>query len=52
MRLWFAHSGEVPIYRQLVTQVSLAILCGDLRRGSGCPARGSWRGGLGCIRIR
>lgn len=27
MRLWFAHSSEVPIYRQLVTQVVLAILC-------------------------
>jgi DNA-binding transcriptional regulator YhcF (GntR family) len=38
MRLWFAHSGEVPIYRQLVTQVSLAILCGDLRPGERLPS--------------
>jgi GntR family transcriptional regulator len=38
MRLWFAHSGEVPIYRQLVTQVSLAILCGDLRAGDRLPS--------------
>jgi DNA-binding transcriptional regulator YhcF (GntR family) len=38
MRLWFAHSGEVPIYRQLVTQVSLAILCGDLRPGDRLPS--------------
>ena len=27
MRLWFAHSSEVTIYRQLVTQVALAVLC-------------------------
>ena len=38
MRLWFAHSGEVPIYRQLVTQVALAILCGDLRPGDRLPS--------------
>ena len=33
MRLWFSSSSEVPIYRQLVTQVVLAILCEDLRPG-------------------
>ncbi len=38
MRLWFAHSSEVPIYRQLVTQVVLAILCGDLRPGERLPS--------------
>ena len=38
MRLWFAPSSEVPIYRQLVTQVVLAILCGDLRPGDRLPS--------------
>ena len=38
MRLWFAHSSEVPIYRQLVTQVSLAVVCGDLRPGDRLPS--------------
>jgi GntR family transcriptional regulator len=38
MRLWFAHSSEVPIYRQLVTQVVLAILSGDLRPGDRLPS--------------
>ena len=38
MRLWFAHSSEVPIYRQLVTQVMLAILCGDLKPGDRLPS--------------
>jgi GntR family transcriptional regulator len=38
MRLWFAHSSEVPIYRQLVTQVALAILSGDLRPGDRLPS--------------
>jgi GntR family transcriptional regulator len=38
MRLWFAHSSEVPIYRQLVTQVALAVLCGDLRPGDRLPS--------------
>ena len=38
MRLWFAHSSEVPIYRQLVTQVVLAILAGDLRPGDRLPS--------------
>jgi len=38
MRLWFAHSSEVPIYRQLVTQVVFAILSGDLRPGDRLPS--------------
>jgi DNA-binding transcriptional regulator YhcF (GntR family) len=38
MRLWFAPSSEVPIYRQLVTQVVLAILAGDLRPGDKLPS--------------
>jgi DNA-binding transcriptional regulator YhcF (GntR family) len=38
VRLWFAHSSEVPIYRQLVTQVVLAILCGDLKPGDRLPS--------------
>ncbi len=38
VRLWFAHSSEVPIYRQLVTQMVLAILSGDLRPGDKLPS--------------
>ena len=38
MRLWFAPSSEVPIYRQLVTQVVLAILSGDLCAGDRLPS--------------
>jgi GntR family transcriptional regulator len=38
MRLWFAHSSEVPIYRQLVTQVVLAIHAGDLKPGDRLPS--------------
>lgn len=38
MRLWFAPSSEVPIYRQLVTQVALAIQSGDLRPGDKLPS--------------
>ena len=38
MRLWFAPNSEVPIYRQLVTQVVLAILCGDLQPGARLPS--------------
>jgi DNA-binding transcriptional regulator YhcF (GntR family) len=38
MRLWFAPSSEVPIYRQLATQVTLAILAGDLRPGDRLPS--------------
>jgi GntR family transcriptional regulator len=38
VRLWFAPSSEVPIYRQLVTQVVLAILSGDLKPGDRLPS--------------
>ncbi|HWB33288.1 MAG TPA: GntR family transcriptional regulator [Acidobacteriaceae bacterium] len=38
MRLWFAHSSEVPIYRQLVTQIVLAIHSGDLKPGDRLPS--------------
>lgn len=38
MRLWFSPSSEIPIYRQLVTQVVLAILSGDLRAGDRLPS--------------
>ncbi|MGC2636684.1 MAG: GntR family transcriptional regulator [Acidobacteriaceae bacterium] len=38
MRLWFAASSEVPVYRQLVTQVVLAILSGELRPGDRLPS--------------
>ncbi len=38
MRLWFSPDSEVPIYRQLVTQVTLAILSGDLRPGDKLPS--------------
>ena len=38
MRLWFSPDSEVPIYRQLVTQVVLAILSGDLRPGDRLPS--------------
>jgi GntR family transcriptional regulator len=38
VRLWFAPNSEVPIYRQLVTQVVLAILSGDLKPGERLPS--------------
>lgn len=38
MRLWFSPDTEVPIYRQLVTQVRLAILSGDLKPGDKLPS--------------
>lgn len=38
MRLWFSPASEVPIYRQLVTQVVLAILSGDLAPGDRLPS--------------
>jgi DNA-binding transcriptional regulator YhcF (GntR family) len=38
VRLWFAPGSEVPIYRQLVTQVVLAILAGDLSPGDRLPS--------------
>ncbi|HEY6448054.1 MAG TPA: GntR family transcriptional regulator [Acidobacteriaceae bacterium] len=38
MRLWFAASSEVPVYRQLATQVVLAIFSGELRPGDRLPS--------------
>ena len=38
MRLWFSPASEVPIYRQLFTQVTLAILSGDLKPGDRLPS--------------
>jgi DNA-binding transcriptional regulator YhcF (GntR family) len=38
VRFWFSPASEVPIYRQLVTQVVLAILAGDLRPGDRLPS--------------
>ena len=52
MRLWFAPSSEVPIYRQLVTQVVLAILSGDVRPGNGFRAHANWRVALRSIPTR
>ena len=38
MRLWFSPASEVPIYRQLATQVQLAVLSGDLKPGERLPS--------------
>lgn len=38
MQFWFSSASEVPIYRQLVTQVVLAILSGDLAPGDRLPS--------------
>ena len=38
MRLWFSAHSDVPLYRQLITQVQLAILSGDLRPGDRLPS--------------
>lgn len=38
MRLWFSAHSDVPLYRQLMTQVQLAILSGDLRPGDRLPS--------------
>jgi GntR family transcriptional regulator len=38
VRFWFSTTSEVPIYRQLVTQVVLAILSGDLSPGDRLPS--------------
>ena len=38
MRLWFSPASAVPIYRQLATQVVLAILSGDLKPGDRLPS--------------
>jgi DNA-binding transcriptional regulator YhcF (GntR family) len=38
LRLWFSAASEVPIYRQLATQVQLAMLSGDLKPGERLPS--------------
>lgn len=38
MRLLFSANSDVPLYRQLVTQVQLAILSGELRPGDRLPS--------------
>jgi DNA-binding transcriptional regulator YhcF (GntR family) len=38
MRLWLNKSGEVSLREQLITQVTLAILCKELRPGERLPS--------------
>ena len=38
MRFWLLHSGEVPLQDQIVAQVSLGILCGELKPGERLPS--------------
>jgi DNA-binding transcriptional regulator YhcF (GntR family) len=38
MKMWFAPGSEVPLYRQMGTQVMLAILSGDLKPGEKLPS--------------
>jgi len=38
MQLWFAHGTEISLREQLVTQVVLGILCGDLAAGQRLPS--------------
>lgn len=38
MRLWLSHSSEVPLREQLVTQIRLGILSGDLAAGQKLPS--------------
>lgn len=38
MRLWFSSASEVPIYRQLFTQIVMAILSGELKPGERLPS--------------
>ena len=38
MRFWFEHSGEVSLREQVVTQVTLGILCGELTPGERLPS--------------
>lgn len=38
MRLWFARGTEVTLRQQLVTQIVLGILCGDLAPGQRLPS--------------
>lgn len=38
MQFWFARNGGVPIREQLVTQIVLGIVCGDLSAGQRLPS--------------
>ena len=38
MRLWLSRSSEVPLRKQLVTQIRLGIISGDLRVGQKLPS--------------
>jgi GntR family transcriptional regulator len=38
MHFWFVHSGEVSIREQIVTQITLGILCEDLIAGERLPS--------------
>ncbi|HKF47378.1 MAG TPA: GntR family transcriptional regulator [Terracidiphilus sp.] len=38
MRFWFSPASEVPIYRQLATQVELAVLSGEMKAGERLPS--------------
>ena len=38
MKMWFAPGSEIPLYRQLETQIVLAILSGDLKPGEKLPS--------------
>jgi DNA-binding transcriptional regulator YhcF (GntR family) len=38
MKMWFAPGSEVPLYRQMGTQIVLAILSGDLKPGEKLPS--------------
>ena len=38
MKFWFVHSGDVSLHDQIVTQVSLGILSGDLSAGERLPS--------------
>src|ERR1051325_7478672 len=38
MRFWLARNSEVPIREQLVTQITLGILSGDLEPGRRLPS--------------
>jgi DNA-binding transcriptional regulator YhcF (GntR family) len=38
MRFWLTHSGEVSLHEQLVRQVRLGVLCGELEPGERLPS--------------
>jgi DNA-binding transcriptional regulator YhcF (GntR family) len=38
MRFWFLHSAEAPLHDQIVTQVSLGVLSGELAPGERLPS--------------